>query len=87
MIRSGVLIVALILLLVEPAAGQMPQVEIVAPDNLALTYDGGESSTRSVWVRNGTDAAFAPRFRPSVETADGAPKRLDVVVVDDSGQR
>jgi hypothetical protein len=39
-----------------------------------------------VWVRNGTDAAFAPRFRASVEEADGRAEPLDVVVVDDAGE-
>jgi hypothetical protein len=86
MIRSGALTAGLVLLLVVPAAAQVPQVEIVAPDNLALTYDGSESSRGSVWVRNGTDAAFAPRFRASVEKADGAAKPLEVVVVDDAGE-
>ena len=86
MFRSGALIAALALVLAVPAAAQVPEVAIVAPDNMALTYDADETSTDSVWVRNGTDAAFAPRFRASVEMADGTAERLDVVVVDDAGE-
>jgi hypothetical protein len=61
-----------------------PQLEIVAPDELALK---ASSADASIWLRNPTDAPILPRLSASLEDHDGAAvseAAAQVVVIDDA---
>jgi hypothetical protein len=88
MLRRTLLAGAFILVMPSAvAAAQSAELEIVQPEQLALTFDGGESDKASVWVRNTTDQTVDPVFSADVEDADGDSSRLLVVVVDEKGVR
>src|SRR5215218_1709309 len=54
-----------------------PGLEFAGPDELSVALDGDEA-TKSVWVRNNTQASADPTFETQIEDGDGAAKSLDV---------
>lgn len=78
------LLAAVLLVLLAPGVSEAQTLglDIVQPEQLALTFDDRESSKASVWVRNTTDRRGTPVFQANVENSEGNASRIAVVLLD-----
>jgi hypothetical protein len=63
------------------ASAQVPGLELVAPDSIAVSVSDGTSDEVSVWLRNTTSKVVVPAFKASLEKSDGQPVNATVKLV------
>jgi hypothetical protein len=84
--RRPLLLAALLALLLPAlAVADQPGLEIVHPENVALTREDGVTEDASIWVRNSTLRPAHPEFAAVVEDGDGDKTRYTAEVVNDAG--
>jgi hypothetical protein len=70
---------------VAVAPGQVPELEIVAPDDVSVTGTDDRSKQFSIWLRNGGRTSISPEFAVAAEDGDGEAVK-DVAVEPATGE-